>query len=361
VLPKASLPLRLGLLVAGIVIPLTFLAVALVYYNYETSRQTAYGRVLQIARGLAGNIDGEFRAAIASLQVLALSEALQRDDLDAFRKQAEHFVEVHFPQSNVVVSDASGQQLLNTAVAPGTPLPRYTRMDVLRRVFANGEPQVSGLVFGPVLRRNIVVVDVPVWRDGKVTYDLGGSLPLSTFGNIVARQRPEPDWTIAVFDADGTVIARSRDPERYIGKSAAPSLRGPLTSQFEGTLDTVTFDGIVVLTGFSRAPMSGWSAAVGIPKDTLTNRLWRSVAVLAGIGIICLACGTFVALRLATQLARTQADRELLINELNHRVKNSFATLQGLVVSTLSSSASLPEARKAIEDRIVALGARMMF
>jgi two-component sensor histidine kinase len=356
VLPKASLPLRLGLLVAGIVIPLTFLAVALVYYNYETSRQTAYGRVLQIARGLAGNIDGEFRAAIASLQVLALSEALQRDDLDAFRKQAEHFVEVHFPQSNVVVSDASGQQLLNTAVAPGTPLPRYTRMDVLRRVFANGEPQVSGLVFGPVLRRNIVVVDVPVWRDGKVTYDLGGSLPLSTFGNIVARQRPEPDWTIAVFDADGTVIARSRDPEQYIGKSAAPSLRGPLTSQFEGTLDTVTFDGIVVLTGFSRAPMSGWSAAVGIPKDTLTNRLWRSVAVLAGIGIICLACGTFVALRLATQLARTQADRELLINELNHRVKNSFATLQGLVVSTLRSSASLPEARKAVEDRIVAVG-----
>ncbi len=269
--PKGSLPLRLGLLVAGIVLPLTFLAAALVYYNYETSRQTAYGRVLQIARGLATNIDGEFRSTIASLQVLALSEALERDDLVAFRKQAEHFVELHFPQSNVVVSDASGQQLLNTAVAPGTALPRYVRMDALRRVFASGEPQISGMVFGPVLRRNIVVVDVPVWRDGKVTYDLGASLPLSTFGNIVARQRPEPDWTIAVFDANGTVLARSRDPEQYIGKPASPSLRGPLTSQFEGALDTVTFDGIVVLTGFSRAPMSGWSAAVGIPKGTLTS------------------------------------------------------------------------------------------
>jgi two-component sensor histidine kinase len=354
--PKGSLPLRLGLLVAGVVLPLTFLAAALVYYNYETSRQTAYGRVLQIARGLATNIDGEFRSTIASLQVLALSEALERDDLVAFRKQAEHFVELHFPQSNVVVSDASGQQLLNTAVAPGTALPRYVRVDALRRVFASGEPQISGMVFGPVLRRNIVVVDVPVWRDGKVTYDLGASLPLSTFGNIVARQRPEPDWTIAVFDANGTVLARSRDPEQYIGKPASPSLRGPLTSQFEGALDTVTFDGIVVLTGFSRAPMSGWSAAVGIPKGTLTSQLWRSVAVLAGFGILCLGCGTLVALRLATQLARTQADLELLINELNHRVKNSFATLQGLIVSTLRSSASLPEARKAVEDRIVALG-----
>src|SRR5262249_11432373 len=87
-----------------------------------------------------------------------LSEALERDDLAAFRKQAEHFVNSHFPQSNVVVSDASGQQLLNTAVPTGTPLPKYVRMEVLRRVFEKGDPQTSDLLFGPVLRRNIAVV-----------------------------------------------------------------------------------------------------------------------------------------------------------------------------------------------------------
>jgi len=83
-LPKQSLPLRLGLLVAGMVLPLTVFAAVLVYYNYEANRRTAYDRVLQIARGLATNIDSEFLAAIASLQVLALSEALERDDLAAF-------------------------------------------------------------------------------------------------------------------------------------------------------------------------------------------------------------------------------------------------------------------------------------
>jgi hypothetical protein len=121
--------LRLGLLVAGIVLPLTVFATILVYYNYETSRRTAYDQVLQIARGVATNVDQEFRTAIASLQVLALSETLERGDLDGFRKQAEHFLEVHFPRSNVVVTDAGGQQLLNTAVPPGAPLPTYVRMD----------------------------------------------------------------------------------------------------------------------------------------------------------------------------------------------------------------------------------------
>ena len=244
------------------VLPLTVFAAVLVYYNYETSRTTAYDRILQIARGLTTNIDSELRATIASLQVLALSEALARDDILAFRAQAEHFVAGHFPQSNVVVTDSSGQQLMNTAVPAGTPLPKYVRMDVLQRVFATGDPRV---------------------------------------------------------------------------------------------LDTTTFDGTVVLTGFARSPFSGWSVAVGIPKSNLTNQLWRSVAILAAFGILCLAAGIFIAVRLATQLARSQSDRELLINELNHRVKNTLATVQGLVASTLRSATSTAEAKTALEERIVAL------
>jgi two-component sensor histidine kinase len=354
-LPKASLPFRLALLVAGMVLPLTVFAAVLVYYNYETSRTTAYDRILQIARGLATNIDGELRTTIASLQVLALSEALARDDIAAFRAQAEHFVEVHFPQSNVVVADSSGQQLLNTAVPSGTPLPKYIRMDVLQRVFATGDPQISDLVFGPVLHRNIIVVDVPVWREGKVVYLLAASLPLSVFTAIILRQRPAPDWTIAVFDKKGTVIARSRDAERFVGRQASPTLYPAVMSQFYGVLDTTTFDGTVVLTGFTRSPFSGWSVAVGIPKSNLTNQLWRSVAILAGFGILCLAVGIFIAVRLATQLARSQSDRELLINELNHRVKNTLATVQGLVVSTLRSATSTAAAKTAVEERIMAL------
>src|SRR5262249_24725617 len=124
----------------------------------------------------------------------------------------------------------------------------------------------------------------------------------------------------------------------------------------EGTLDTTTFDGTVVLTGFTHAPFSGWSAAVGIPKSSLTIELWRSVGVLAGFGIVCLTCGKLFAVRLASQLARSQADRELLIKELNHRVKNILTMVQALVASTLRSAASIPDAKKTIDERIIALG-----
>src|SRR5262245_49366821 len=113
---------------------------------------------------------------------------------------------------------------------------------------------------------------------------------------------------------------------------------------------------MIRLSGFTHAPLSGWSAALGIPKSSLTIELWRSVAVLAALGIVCLAFGTLLAIRLATQLTRFQADRELLINELNHRVKNILTTVQGLVASTLRSAVSIVEAKKVTEERIAALG-----
>ncbi|HEY7300926.1 MAG TPA: sensor histidine kinase [Xanthobacteraceae bacterium] len=337
------------------VLPLTIFAAVLVYYDYEGDRRSTYDRILQIARGVASNIDAELRTAIDSLEVLALSEALERDDLAAFRKQAERFVESHFPQANVVVSDAGGQELLNTAAPAGTPLPRYIRTDALRHVFEEGDPQISGLLVDPVLHQNVAVVDVPVWRDGKVVYDLAASVSLSVFFAIIMHQRPEPAWTIAVFDRQGTVVARSRDAEQFVGRPASPSLYSALMKEVEGTLDTTTFDGIVVLTGFNRAPLSGWSVAVGIPKSSFTIELWRSIAGLAALGLVCLAFGTLFALRLATQLTRTQADRELLINELNHRVKNTLATVQALVASTLRPSASVADAKQAIDERIAAL------
>jgi len=45
----------------------------------------------------------------------------------------------------------------------------------------------------------------------------------------------------------------------------------------------------------------------------------------------------------------------LLLNELNHRVKNTLATVQFLAMQTLRNSATLAEARDSFEERLAAL------
>jgi PAS domain S-box-containing protein len=57
--------------------------------------------------------------------------------------------------------------------------------------------------------------------------------------------------------------------------------------------------------------------------------------------------------------ARRSAEhrQRLLINELNHRVKNSLATVQSIAAQTLRTAADLTSARNAFEARLVALAA----
>jgi two-component sensor histidine kinase/PAS domain-containing protein len=56
-----------------------------------------------------------------------------------------------------------------------------------------------------------------------------------------------------------------------------------------------------------------------------------------------------------TERKRDEARQRLLINELNHRVKNTLATIQSIAGQTLRNADTLPLALKAFEDRLLAL------
>ncbi len=56
-----------------------------------------------------------------------------------------------------------------------------------------------------------------------------------------------------------------------------------------------------------------------------------------------------------TDRKRAETHLRLLVNELNHRVKNSLATIQALAAQSFNGKHSLPEAQEAFSNRIVAL------
>jgi two-component sensor histidine kinase/PAS domain-containing protein len=56
-----------------------------------------------------------------------------------------------------------------------------------------------------------------------------------------------------------------------------------------------------------------------------------------------------------TERKRMEEQRRLLINELNHRVKNTLATVQSIVMHTLRGTDAKMDVRKALVDRIIAL------
>jgi len=350
-----SLRLRLPLLVAGTMLPLILFAAGLVYVKHVRDRQAAFDRVLETVKSIQAVLDTEMQGITLALEVLANSRALQNDDLDGFRNNAHAFLR-RYPTSFISLAKKDGTQVLNTSVPPGQPPPQRVNVEFIEAVFLTGQPAYSNLFTATVTGRRIVTVSVPVVRNGQVVYEIAFNPPLEMFQHIIQRQRPTDDWTMSIFDRTGTNVARVPNPQQTIGLKASPTLLPALQSQKEGKLPTYSLEDVELLTAFTRSPLTGWTVAAGIPVATLTAPLWRELAFTAAVGFIMLAIGLAFAIGMAARIARGEMLHELLINELNHRVKNTLATVQSIASQTFRSSVKTGDARRKFEARLSSLG-----
>ena len=284
-----------------------------------------------------------------------MSLALQRDDFAAFRAQVGAFLGQYPAGTNVTVATRGGQQVFNAAIPPGDPLPGRSDTATVDAAYATGRPVISNLYTSVFLKRPIFTVDVPVVRDGAIVYALSMNPPLERFSDILRQQGVQEGWIISVFDRAGANVARTPNPERFVGQRAAPSLFRRLQAKPEGVVETTSLEGIPLLTAFARSPGSGWRVAIGIPRRGLTEPLWRSLAVTVVVGAVFLTIGLGFAVRMARRIAQAESHRALLIDELNHRVKNTLAVVQAIAARTFAGIPATSAARQAFEARLIAL------
>jgi two-component sensor histidine kinase len=352
-LPKSSLPVRLALLVAGTTLPLIIFAAGMVYNNYKQDRQNATQRVLETVRSIRLVLDAEMLRMTGALQVLSLTNALRDGDFDGFRRIARGFLDQYGEGGVVLVADRNGQQVFSSVTPDTTSLPPRNNRAVVDRVFAEKKPVYSNLFVGAVKKRLILTVEVPVFRDGEMIYDISFSPPIEIFQAMIEQQRPSKDWTLSIFDGEGTNFARVPNPQETVGKRASPSLYAQMFRSPEATMATVSLEGVPLITSVARSSLTGWTVAAGVAESSLVAPLWRNLALTSVMGAVLLLVGLAFAVRMATQIARGEMLHNLLIEELNHRVKNTLAVLQSIATQTFRS-ASRAE-REKFEGRLGAL------
>jgi two-component sensor histidine kinase len=344
---------RLALLVAGTTLPLIIFAAALVFNDYEQDRKDASQRVLETVRSIRLVLDAEMQRMTGGLQVLTLTDALRNGDFENFRRMASGFLDQYGPDGVVLVANREGRQLFSSVTPDTTSLPLRHNREIVEKVFATKSPSYSNLFIGAVKKRPIMTVEVPVLRDGDVLYDISFSPPISIFQTLIEKQRPSKDWTISFFDGNGVNFARIPNPQETVGKRASPTLYVEMFRRPEATLQTVSLEGVPLITSFARSSLTGWTVAAGIAESSLVGPLWRNLAITSVIGGILLLTGLAFAVRMATTIARGEMLHELLIDELNHRVKNTLAILQAIAVQTFRNASKAE--REKFEGRLGAL------
>jgi signal transduction histidine kinase/ActR/RegA family two-component response regulator/PAS domain-containing protein len=286
--------------VSGLKLPWLFLAVLLpgliglvagAVASYQRAHEDLDQHVLQTARALSQAVDREMFGAQNALQGLAISSrTIDRRDFAGFYRDAREMLDRTGIADAIGVTDESGQQVVNTLVPFGTPLPHTNNLARLRTLFASGRPYISDLLLGTVAKRYLITVDVPVVRDGKVRYALNAAMLSERLKRILQAQDLPNDWIAIIYDRNGVIAARTRDPEKYVGRKAAAPLTEPLAIAREGTLEAVTLEGIPVTVAYSRSPTTEYSVAIGVPLAVLNADLRKGLApTLVAVAAIMLA------------------------------------------------------------------------
>jgi two-component sensor histidine kinase len=384
-----------------IVCPL-LIASSVVSVLYVLAAQQALQRdALATVRDAATAIDHEIKKNILALQILSTSLGTSDVGVERVYREAKQLTDT-MPGSVLVLRRPTGETIFNTTFPLGTALDKGTN-EVLalaesaaktKRSFA-----ISDVFVGRRIPKTYVAIVQPVTSDNEsVSYLLNLRIPTEVFSNILQLQLREPDWLIGVTGRDGRILARNWEPERYIGQKASDAFIQN-TQGDEGVFRVVTLDGVHVFNAYARSKLTGWRVGAGVPINIFETPLYRSLFALAAIGIIALACSFGLSYAYARRMLKpadelrklasaTSHEKQLpsktglrefddvlallakfigeldsrdrhqqtLVNELNHRAKNTLATIQAIAYQTHRQSQSWEEFRTNFEDRLSARG-----
>ncbi len=279
-------------LVALLVAALIPIAAVTVYQVIRLAQDEKHGveaTTLARANKILELANARLSADIGILQTLTQALALDDGRLANFQELAQRVREQNRGWALVALVDpATDQQAMNTQwPLSDMPLPAMTN-ESYRRVVETSLPAIGGVT--PRLRQAspLVAVRVPVLRDGKLRYILSAGISPEIFQEILLSHMPGGGAVAAIVDREGLFIARSRDPEQWLGKAATEYVRNAIAGGKSGVYLGRTHEGFENYTVFNTSSFSGWSVHIALGASAIDTAYTRAVLVASLAGFACL-------------------------------------------------------------------------
>jgi two-component sensor histidine kinase len=397
---KFNFRFHLGMLGALTAVPFILAGAVLAILYVNSERQRTEQDLVTTAKDLSNAIDRQVTGGVSTLKTLAFSPALAQSDLASFYEQARQVAGI-FPGSVVGFRRADGQQLINTALPWGAPLPR-TQDPVLqasdKAALTTMQPVVSNIYTGISTGQRYVMLNLPVMLAGAPHF-LNMAIPPESILRLVQQSSVvRPDWLVIVIDANRRVIARTRDHDNFVGRSASDSFVQKLAGT-DGVVTSTTLDGTRVVDGYFRSPLTGWTVITAVPVATINESLRQAAIAVAATGVIGMICSIVFAIlysryitppiwrlrgaalalsrrekvaafntgitelnavsntlaEASASLVNDEMAKSQMMKELNHRVKNTLATVLSIARQTGAKADDFSEFFDAFSGRLVAL------
>jgi signal transduction histidine kinase len=290
----------LVLLTLAILLPVLLFCAVLYLRYYSAEQERIETDLLNDARQLALTVDRDLAGLLNTLQTLSASTRLAEKDYPGFQQQADRVRAMI--ALNILLRDINGQQIVNTRLPWGTPLPFEPLADD-GQVLETRRPAISGVLVGAVAQRPLFTITVPLLDGERVTHFLNLSVPLERMYNLL-RENLESGRRAGIVDKAGIILARSERFEELAGTRAAPAFFAN-TRDRAGVWRGVNNAGESVRTAYARADLADWVVYVSLPESLIQQSVRESVFALTALGIALTVMALLTAYLLGGRLARS--------------------------------------------------------
>ena len=277
-----SIALLLFLFGASLVVPALAFTAVLLDRNAQEQEADVRRRLEQVVGDLASDVDRELTLLLAHLNALATSPDVANGDWAAVHAKAGASLK---PLGiEVLFRDPTGQQVMNTRVPWGMPLPRSEQPAIDAAVRSNLKPHVSDLITGRVAGRQVITLTVPVTGgEGRLEGFLHMSLEPERFLETMESQNLPAEWNTGISDRTGTIIARLQRHRDFVGRRLPDELRAQSLERTEA-FTTVNIEGVQTLRATKHSPLTGWLFSANIPMSVVHAAAAKDSQWIIGLG-----------------------------------------------------------------------------
>lgn len=276
--------------------------VMIVYTTTEQQRLTviqARENALKLARATANSQEQIIEGARHLLIALAQLAPVRSKNPTTCSTVFANLLSQYPSYANLGVIDQDG--LLFCSALPLTTGPintfdrPYFKRSLETRAFNVGEFQISRLISDPVLTLAYPVLD----ERGDMIALVFAGMDLKWLNRNISKTQLPSGAFIQILDRDGLTLARSPDPEQWLGKPMAePNIADQVLTHGEGWLeapDAQGTDRLYVFTQVQSASSGDIYVIIGIPQSIVfaeSNQIsLRNLFALGLVGVLALAAG----------------------------------------------------------------------
>lgn len=336
---------RLALLALALALPFAGYSAFSAIAEARIEREHAGIQMLATAQVTAARLDDHVNDIRSVLMVLTSIVSVDPDktaENDAVLRKLQGHIPEHI--NNLTVWSATGENI--GSLSP--QLRRNGGTNAAGRPFFRDALLLAGTgmsVEAPVVSLSdgsrISVFGLPIWRDGRVVGVVGAATRLGALQELLTAGAHLPESAImTITDAGGVVLARSIDPQHWVGRTIKSVAGLP-----DGARDGQSADGIERIAGLTTARAAPWRVYVGIPKDValapVYARLRGSLLIASSALLIGLLLAGLMGESIASPLRQLNQDAaEFGGGNLTHRSRTRGKGEVGVLARTMNRMAA---------------------